>query len=344
MERTSERVLAKPAQVNMKLASDLEEGVAMLDSDGNSDMNIPGKDKAVTPSTPSFSVCDAWESFQDAVQTVDMKTVGTALRRLPKWTVASVIRLPRIFVNGIFGEVIWNHERDKRWWYVHGILLVTFLYLGFVLFTVVGPLYKQTNVSICGYLEIVPSYYAFLFCMVAAVGAESTMWNIVHVVRTEKNTFFAAVQMMLGSICAVGLVGFTAFPRCKWDIHQTLVLSWTYAGTLAMLISLIRDYKKPHYTVVPFVCWLIGIGTCALYYHNPGWTFYNAEGLSVLSYIAWCSSMHLRFGRSFFCPYILAVNGPLGFVVLKLLQNNLSTCTVKEMQPQLMALKWVPLD
>ena len=209
MERPSEREIAKLAKVNTKLVSDPEECVTMLDSDGYSVTGTSEKGKPVTPSTPStpsFSVCDAWESFQDAVQTLDMKTVGTALRRLPKWTVASVIRLPRIFVNGIFGEVIWNHERDKRWWYVHGILLVTFLYLGFVLFTVVGPLYKQTNVSICGYLEIVPSYYAFLFCMVAAVGAESTMWNIVHVVRTEKNTFFAAVQMMLGSICAVGLV------------------------------------------------------------------------------------------------------------------------------------------
>ena len=52
----------------------------MLDSDGNSDMNISGKGKTMTPSTPSFSVCDAWESFQDAVQTLDMKhvkTVGT---------------------------------------------------------------------------------------------------------------------------------------------------------------------------------------------------------------------------------------------------------------------------
>ena len=315
--------------------------VAMLDSDGNSDMNISGKDKAVTPSTPSFSVCDIWESFQDAVQTLDMKTVGTALRRLPKWTVASVIRLPRIFVNGIFGEVIWNHERDKRWWYVHGILLVTFLYLGFVLFTVAGPLYKDTDVSICGYLEIVPSFYAFLFCIVAAAGAESTMWNIVHVVRTEQNTFIAAVQMMLGSICAIGLIGFTAVPRCMWTVHQAFVLSWAYAGTLAMLISLIRDCKKPHYTAVPFAWWMIGVALCAIFYDKGGWGFYNAEGLSVLSYIAWCSSLHRRFERLWTCPHILGVCGFIAFATMKLFQYNLSHCTVKVKQPQAMVLKWV---
>ena len=110
-----------------------------------------------------------------------------------------------------------------------------------------------------------------------------------------------------------------------------------------MLISLIRDYKKPHYTVVPFVCWLIGIGTCALCYGINGWAFYNAEGLSVLSYMAWCSSLHRRFERSFTCPYIVIVLGSSGFVVLRVFQYHLSHCTVKAMQPQLMRLKWEAL-
>ena len=78
-----------------------------------------------------------------------------------------------------------SHGRDESWWYSQGIALVTLLYLGFALFTVAGPLYKDTDVSICGYFEIVPIYYAFMFCIVTTSGANSTLWNIVHIVRTE---------------------------------------------------------------------------------------------------------------------------------------------------------------
>ena len=344
MERPSERELAKPAKVNTKLVSDPEECVTMLDSDGYSDTGTSEKGKPVTPLTPltsSFSVCGAWESFQDCVETTNMNTIGTALRRLSKSTAAWTIRLPRTIVNGLFGECIVNYEHDKRWWFSQGMALVTLLYLGFVLFTVAGPLYKETDVSICGYLEIVPSYYVFMFCVVAAAGADATLFNIVHIVRTEMNTVVAAVQMLLGSVCAVGLIGFTAVPRCMWTVHQAFVLSWAYAGTLAMLISLIRDCKKPHYTAVPFAWWMIGVALCAIFFDKGGWGFYNAEGLCVLSYIAWCSSLHRRFERLWTCPHILGVCGFIAFAIMKLFQHNLSHCTVKAKQPQTMDLKWV---
>ena len=84
MERTSERVLVKPVMVHTKLVSDPEEAVAMLDSDGDDSCGAKSK-----PRTPSSSVFDAWESFEDAVDMVKMKTVGTALNRFSRWMVAT---------------------------------------------------------------------------------------------------------------------------------------------------------------------------------------------------------------------------------------------------------------
>lgn len=205
-------------------------------------------------------------------------------------------RAPRYLLTGCWGECIAQQSEPL---YAQGTLLVIAEYALFVLLSIGTGFRPPANISICGYMETLPNWVAFLYCHVAASGIDSTLWHAVVVVKKEPNLPLAAVQMVLSVLCAITLTGFSIFPRCLWTRHQTCVLWWVYITSAAMAVMFLRDCRKPNYTVVPGLVWALGTWLCNVFYYESSLRFYTAEAISIVAYIMWCSSIQRQHERKY---------------------------------------------
>ena len=203
-----------------------------------------------------------------------------------------------------------------------GTLFVLIEYLLFVLLSLSGRFKAPKNISICGYLELLPNWVAFLYFHVAAAGIDSTVWHSVMAVKREVFMPIAMAQMLLGVGCAGTLFGFSVFPRCLWDLHQGCVLWWVYVTSASIVLMFMRDRSKINYTAVPALLWLLGTMACNLYYYESSFRFYAAESLTIIAYIAWCSSLHRFHGRKLNALRVGLVNGLEAAVMLYLYRYN----------------------
>ena len=212
----------------------------------------------------------------------------------------------------VAGEPIWSQ----------GTILVLIEYFLFVLLSLSGGFMIPKNISICGYLELLPNWVAFLYFHVAAAGIDSTLWHSVMSVKKETYVPLATTQMLLGVGCAGTLFGFSVFPRCLWQLHQGCVLWWVYVTSASMALKFFRDYAKVNYTAAPVFLWLLGVVMCNLLYFESSFRFYTAESLTIIAYIAWCSSLHHFHGRKFSTFRVFLVNGLEAGVMLSLYRYN----------------------
>jgi hypothetical protein len=83
-----------------------------------------------------------------------------------------------------------------------------------------------------------------------------------------------------------------------------------------------RDRSKINYTAVPALLWLLGTMACNLYYYESSFRFYAAESLTIIAYIAWCSSLHRFHGRKLNALRVALVNGLEAAVMLYLYRYN----------------------
>ena len=209
---------------------------------------------------------------------------------------------PRYLLTGCWGECIAQQGQPA---FTQGTFLVIVVYACFVLLSLNGGFPAPKNISICGYMELLPDWVAFMYCWVVTSGVDSTLWHAAVVVKKEPVMPLAVLQMVLSVLCAITLTGFSIFPRCLWTRHQTCVLWWVYITSFAMGIMFLRDFRKPNYTCVPGLVWALGTYLCNYYYYESSLNFYTAEAISIVSYIIWCSSLHRQHGRKFSVFHVL---------------------------------------
>ena len=222
-------------------------------------------------------------------------------------------------LGGCFGECA---PRDAGQPHSYGTLLVLLEYVLFVLISLSGGFSPPKNISICGYLELLPDWIAFFYFHVAACGVDSTIWHVVMTVKKEPHILLAAIQMVSGVACAGALLGFSVFPRCLWERHQSCVLLWVYATSFTMFLMFLRDSRKEKYSAIPLICWSLGAFFCNLFYYESTFRFYAAEGMTILAYITWCSSLQHLHGRKFKMTYVFLVNGLEAALIMKFYRYN----------------------
>lgn len=227
----------------------------------------------------------------------------------------------RWFVRGAFGECI-SHQEEGHALTHSGTFLVFMEYVLFVALSLLGGFTAPVNISICGYMELLPDWVAFLYCHVAAAGIDSTLWHAAVKFKTEPHVPLRILQLILSLACAGTLTGFSVFPRCLWDYHQTCVLWWVYASTAAILIMSLRDRKHPEHTWMPFLLWALGTWACNVFYNESSMRFYAAEAVTVLAYVAWCSSVQRRHERKFTMTRVATVDAVAAGLILAAFRYN----------------------
>jgi len=222
-------------------------------------------------------------------------------------------RLPSYLFAGCWGECIAQQGQPMH---VYGTLVVIIEYTLFVLLSLSGAFKAPRNISICGYMELLPDWVAILYFLVAASGIDSTLWHAAIIAKKEPFMPLAVVQMVLSVLSAITLAGFSVFPRCLWTRHQTCVVWWVYFTSAAMAVMFLRDFRKPTYTIVPALCWAIGTYWCAVFYRESSMNFYTGEAISIVSYVMWCSSLQRQHGRKFTLLNVLVYDGAAAVAML----------------------------
>ena len=115
---------------------------------------------------------------------------------------------------------------------------------------------------------------------------------------------------------------FQCFPRCLWERHQSCVLLWVYATSFTMFLMFLRDSRKEKYSAIPLMCWSLGAFFCNLFYYESTFRFYAAEGMTILAYIMWCSSLQHLHGRKLKMTYVFLVNGLEAAIIMKFYRYN----------------------
>ena len=92
----------------------------------------------------------------------------------------------RWLVQGAFRECI-SHQEEGHALTHSGTFLVFMEYILFVALSLFGGFTAPVNISICGYMELLPDWVAFLYCHVAAAGVDSTLWHAAVKFKTEPN-------------------------------------------------------------------------------------------------------------------------------------------------------------
>ena len=116
-----------------------------------------------------------------------------------------------------------SYDKRDRSWTEHGeaCLLAT------------GQLYpacavamgmRTANISLCGYMELVPNVVGATYFVGVAGTVASCVWGTLRATRAEPNRALKAARFAAGMTPAVTLAGTFVFPRCMWNLHQTLSL------------------------------------------------------------------------------------------------------------------------
>ena len=79
-------------------------------------------------------------------------------------------RIPRYILTGCWGECIAQQGEPL---FMYGTLFVIAEYALFVFLSLNGGFKSPRNVSICGYMELLPDWVAFMYCHVVG---PSTRW------------------------------------------------------------------------------------------------------------------------------------------------------------------------
>ena len=179
-----------------------------------------------------------------------------------------------------------------------------------------------------------PNWVFFLYAHVAAAGVDCTVFAALAIFRKETaesgNKGIGVARGLLMLLCAVCLAGFSAVPRCLWDVHQNLVLCWVVATSAAMFLSLLRERSCEGYSVFPLFLWSCGTFTCITFYYESSMRFYVAEATTVVAYVLWCSNLHRVFNRkTFSVACFLCLDGLIGVTLLLLFRyNQTKVCAV----------------
>ncbi len=247
---------------------------------------------------------------------------ATLLAHRPTRVRGAFGRLRALLVHGFFGECAAHRKKGLPLSH-SGMMFVALEYLTFSYASVSGAFPAPNNLSICGYMELLPDWVLFLYCHVAAAGIDATLWNAVAFARHEPAPVIGVARMLLSLASALCLLGFSVIPRCLWAWHQGCVLWWVNVASGAMALACLRDRKRPGFSYAPCVLWAVGVFSCNYFYYGSSMQFYVAEATGVTAYIAWCSNAHRTYERNGYgMKRILVLDGVAGAAILAAFRYN----------------------
>ena len=196
-----------------------------------------------------------------------------------------------------------SYDKRDRSWTEHGeaCLLAT------------GQLYpacavamgmRTANISLCGYMELVPNVVGATYFVGVAGTVASCVWGTLRATRAEPNRALKAARFAAGMTPAVTLAGTFVFPRCMWNVHQTCVVWWAWSALFAMIFEWVVDSKfvarrarrgervVTSDVVLPQLTYIIGFAITLKFYFTNSTDFFRGEILSANSFSWWCLSKH----------------------------------------------------
>ena len=221
-------------------------------------------------------------------------------------------------LGGCFGECAPRDAGQPHSWHVTSSIGICPVRVDFPVRRL-QPTEKHLHLWLFGALAGLDRVLLFSRCRLRV---DSTIWHIVMTVKKEPHILLAAIQMVSGVACAGALLGFSVFPRCLWERHQSCVLLWVYATSFTMFLMFLRDSRKEKYSAIPLMCWSLGAFFCNLFYYESTFRFYAAEGMTILAYIMWCSSLQHLHGRKLKMTYVFLVNGLEAAIIMKFYRYN----------------------
>lgn len=163
---------------------------------------------------------------------------------------------------------------------------------------------EAPNVSMCGYLEVVPNALAWMYFLPIAGCVVSAFWSALASARAETRRALRLGRFVAASAPACALVGLSTHPRCMWHPHQDFVLAWAHLVAFAMVFEFVVDskffaarFRRGERAVtsdvaLPQLAFMIGLLITTKFYRDNGTNFYRGEILGAASYGWWVLSKH----------------------------------------------------
>lgn len=196
-----------------------------------------------------------------------------------------------------------SYDKRDRSWTEHGeacLLATGQLYPACA--TAMGM--RTANISLCGYMELVPNVIGATYFVGVAGTVASCVWGTLRATRAEPNRALKAARFAVGMTPAVTLAGTFVFPRCMWNVHQTCVVWWAWSALFAMIFEWVVDSKfvarrarrgervVTSDVVLPQLTYIIGFAITLKFYFTNSTDFFRGEILSANSFSWWCLSKH----------------------------------------------------
>ena len=196
-----------------------------------------------------------------------------------------------------------SYDKRDRSWTEHGeacLLATGQLYPACA--TAMGM--RTANISLCGYMELVPNVVGATYFVGVAGTVASCVWGTLRATRAEPNRALKAARFAVGMTPAVTLAGTFVFPRCMWNLHQTCVVWWAWSALFAMIFEWVVDSKfvarrarrgervVTSDVVLPQLTYIIGFAITLKFYFTNSTDFFRGEILSANSFSWWCLSKH----------------------------------------------------
>ena len=196
-----------------------------------------------------------------------------------------------------------SYDKRDRSWTEHGeacLLATGQLYPACA--TAMGM--RTANISLCGYMELVPNVVGATYFVGVAGTVASCVWGTLRATRAEPNRALKAARFAAGMTPAVTLAGTFVFPRCMWNVHQTCVVWWAWSALFAMIFEWVVDSKfvarrarrgervVTSDVVLPQLTYIIGFAITLKFYFTNSTDFFRGEILSANSFSWWCLSKH----------------------------------------------------
>jgi hypothetical protein len=196
---------------------------------------------------------------------------------------------------------VWYDKRREPW-HAHGEVMM--IALGQLFEVAAYATTRTANVSLCGYVEVVPNHVALMYFMSVAGALDACAWSSAMATRGETRGWARAARALAGVVPTAALAGTFAFPRCMFGVHQRCVVWWAWSALGAMVLEWALDLKCVRSAArrservvtsdvaLPQLTYALGFYITMKYYYTNSTEFFRGEALAATSFGWWCMSKH----------------------------------------------------
>ncbi len=196
---------------------------------------------------------------------------------------------------------VWYDKRREPW-HAHGEVMM--IALGQLFEVAAYATTRTANVSLCGYVEVVPNYVAMMYFMSVAGALDACAWSSAMATRGETRGWARCARALAGVVPTAALAGTFAFPRCMFGVHQRCVVWWAWSALGAMALEWALDSKCVRSATrrservvtsdvaLPQLTYALGFYITMKYYYTNSTEFFRGEVLAATSFGWWCMSKH----------------------------------------------------